>query len=142
MQPPSLLLRPSRWARGLLATLHVLALGVATLLPMVWWLPALLLIAASWWLARRAKLPLRLSALPDGLVRLAWPDGRSEDATLQPSSRVTGWLMVLHLHIEGRRLAVPLWPDSSDAELLRQWRVWLRWHWPALQRNNPMGSEK
>lgn len=74
-----------------------------------------------------------LQALADGRVALIGADGAQHEADLLPSSRVMGWLVVLHLRHPAGREQVVLWPDSAPAEVLRQWRVWLRWQVPALQ---------
>ncbi|WP_051710827.1 protein YgfX [Andreprevotia chitinilytica] len=130
--PPSLLLNPSKQARYLGLFLHVAALIVAVCLPLSWMVFALLLVVASFWLARRSRpQPQRLEALPDGLVRIRWPDGRTLDATVHVSTRVTSWITVLQLDAEKLRTTLLLWPDSAAADPLRQWRVWLRWSQPS-----------
>ncbi|KAF0814217.1 hypothetical protein IGB42_01114 [Andreprevotia sp. IGB-42] len=141
--PPSLLISRSvialRWA----AFAHGAALLVALLLPWGWMMAALVLVAISAWRVRKAAAgPQRLDVLADGQLRVGWADGRSADAGLLPASRVTAWLTVLQLQLPQQRCVLVLWPDSAPADTLRQWRVWLRWHWPALQRAALMQMEQ
>lgn len=79
-------------------------------------------------------MPRSMMVLADGRIRLMMAEGKEVDFVLLPSSRVLGVLMVLHLQGDGQRVNIVLWPDSAPAECLRQWRIWLRWQWPALQK--------
>ena len=65
--------------------------------------------------------------------------GRVELMVLLPSSVVTDVLIVLHLKSQQKKLAVVLWPDSASSEVLRQWRVWLRWAWQNSKRGDDVG---
>jgi hypothetical protein len=47
--------------------------------------------------------------------------------TIGPGTVAMPWLTVLHLRNEGRRMFVPLAPDSMDRDAFRALRVWLRW---------------
>lgn len=132
MIPAPLMLASSRWEKRWLYFSHAFAALACTFSPWLWGI--LLLVAFS--LSRHLHPPVvsALLALPGGLVRLTLSDGKEADAELLPTSRVLGSLMVLHFSHEGRRINLVLWPDSAPAEVLRQWRVWLRWQWPLLQK--------
>lgn len=135
MNPTDLLLRQSRLAGFCLIGLHLAAILAAFCLPLAWCLSALAGIGMHWlWQSRRHGLPVSLHILHDGQVELTWPDGRQQTGVFRKSTVVTSRLIILHLADEGRRIFVVLWPDSADKEVLRQWRVWLRWKLPAMQR--------
>lgn len=135
MTPPELRIIPSRLARHGSLVLHLLAASTTLLLPLIWSLPALLFVLAHFiWNRRQPALPCYLQILPDGRVSLIRGDMPTQLAEILPSSLITSWLMVLHLRTEAGRIYLPLWPDSAKRDALRQWRVWLRWSLPALQR--------
>lgn len=135
MIPTPMPIQCSRLAKWWLWGWHGLAAGVTLLLPFPWW-GLLGLIAGSlyWRLLRDPYWFTQLQALADGRVLLTWASGEQDEATIVAGGLVTPWLIVLPLHCEqGKRLRLLLWPDSAPAEILRQWRVWLRWCWPQLQ---------
>lgn len=144
MNPTDLLLQPSRWSRFWLASLHLAAILAAFCLPFFWCLSACLAIALHLvWQWRQLAQALSLHALPDGRVELARPDGRRQVLALRESSVVTAWWIVLHLADEsGRESSLVLWPDCADREILRQWRVWLRWKLPALLRRQVAADDE
>lgn len=132
MIPAPLMLASSRWEKRWLYFSHAFAALACTFSPWLWGIS--LLVAFSLYRHLHPPVVSALLALPDGLVRLTLSDGKEADAELLPSSRVLGSLMVLHFVSEGRQINLVLWPDSAPAEVLRQWRVWLRWQWPLLQK--------
>lgn len=133
MTPAFLHLISSRQARFGLAVLHVAAVLVALVLPLPWCVAVLLGVLAHW-LRRPVQQPVYLQALPDGQVEVTWQDGARWQMTFLPSSVITPWLIVLQLSGENGRVYLTLWPDSAKRDVLRQWRVWLRWHLPAIKR--------
>ena len=50
------------------------------------------------------------------------------------ASLLTSWLVIVQFHCRGKQERLILWPDSSDAESLRQFRVWL--HCGAWRKNH------
>ena len=135
MIPAPILLTPSCRARYCLLGLHLTAVGVVALLPRPWSLGALAVIALHLLWALRPRLQVAsLQALPEGKVAIFMANGERLEAELLPSSRITAWLMVLHLRHGTGRQDLVLWPDSAPQEVLRQWRVWLRWELPAQRK--------
>lgn len=138
MIPAALLINPvpSRWQRGFLLLLHGTAAGAA--LSLAWPLNLIVgvwvWISAVWHWRQRSQIRL-IQCLPDGVCMVHYLDGHELAMALQPTSVLTAHVLVLHLQGDGVKLAVLLWPDSADAEVLRQWRVYLRWIWPSLQRS-------
>ncbi|QLG87970.1 hypothetical protein HQ393_06665 [Chitinibacter bivalviorum] len=126
---------PSRWQRGFLLALHGVSCCVVWALA---WPQALVLsggvMLSLWWHWRQPVKISQLQCLPDGLCVVRYANGQELEMALQASSVLTSHVMVLHLKGDGARAQVLLWPDSADAEVLRQWRVYLRWIWPGLQR--------
>ncbi|MDR3410607.1 MAG: hypothetical protein P4L87_06640 [Formivibrio sp.] len=135
MNPPELHIIPSRLAwRGLLV-LHLAAVVVALMLPLLWCAVALFLVSAHFvWLRRSPTASSFLQVLPDGRVSLAGIGSNPQQAEILPSSLITAWLIILHLRTDTGRLYLLLWPDSAEEDSLRRWRVWLRWSLPTLQR--------
>lgn len=135
MTPPELLIIPSRLAWRCSLLLHLLAAGTALLLPLIWSVPAVLFVLVHFvWNRRSSSLVASLQLLPDGRVALVRAGTTPQPADILPSSLITSWLMVLHLRTDAGRIHLPLWPDSAERDALRQWRVWLRWSLPVLQR--------
>ncbi|WP_373975050.1 hypothetical protein NT239_15645 [Chitinibacter sp. SCUT-21] len=132
MLPAILKLNPvSRWQRGFLLSMHLLA-GVNA-----WWMswPMALaldgvLVLSLFWQWRRENLVSSIQCLPDGVMQVQLSEGTSHLMELQPSSVLTAQVLVLHLKGENKRINFVVWPDSADAEVLRQWRIYLRWMWP------------
>lgn len=130
-----MLLSPSLRVRYCLLLLHFAAFGVAALLPRPWFFLAWAVIALHLpWVLRARQQVVSLQVLPEGKIAVFMLNGKRLDAELLPSSRITSWLMVLHLRHDEGRIDLLVLPDSAPAEALRQWRVWLRWDLPA-QRN-------
>ncbi|SFN33841.1 hypothetical protein SAMN05660284_01247 [Formivibrio citricus] len=136
MIPAPLLLSPSRFARYGLIGLHLAAAGVACLLPMPWRAAALaaVILHGLWHCLRSTPEVISLQALPEGRVAVFMASGERLEAECLPSSRIVSKLIVLHLRHAAGRQDVLLWPDCAPAEILRQWRVWLRWGLPAVLR--------
>ena len=134
MIPAPLMLASSRWEKRWLYLSHAFAALACVFSPWLWGMALLVAFSLYRHLHAPASLVCGLAALPDGSVRLTLSDGKEADAELLSSSRVLGMLMVLHFTCEARRINLVLWPDSAPAEVLRQWRVWLRWQWPLLQK--------
>lgn len=134
---------PSRHARYSLIGLHLAAAGVACLLPLPWKTGALAAIAMYLvWNYRLQNQIVSLQALPEGRIAVFMASGEQIETDVLPSSRVISWLMVLHLRHDAGRYNLVLWPDSAPAEILRQWRVWLRWGLPAVQRKMQIGEDR
>ncbi|MBM3115478.1 protein YgfX [Jeongeupia naejangsanensis] len=135
MTPLPLRLVRSRQQRWLHAFALIGAVAAAIATPWPWSAAGLLwLCVAVLLLLRRRRHPVGLAACDDGSVSLYWPDGSSSAATLAASSRVGVWLIALGLKDGQGTTFLVLWPDSADAESLRQWRIWLRWTRPAILR--------
>lgn len=134
MSPAPLVLIPSLWERRWLYFSHAAAALACVSSPWLWAIT--LVVAFSFYrsIYHRPPMPYSVMALPDGLIRLTLVDGKELDAALQPSSRVLGGLIVLHLLVDTQRINLLLWPDSAPSDSLRQWRVWLLWQWPVLQK--------
>ncbi|MGL6041296.1 MAG: protein YgfX [Deefgea sp.] len=124
----------SSWRRGFLLLIFSFALLSCI------WLKSLLSIALAtillfflvfYW--RRKEMISQLLVLESGELEVRDQQGQVEIMRVLPSSVVTEMLVVLHLKNERRKLAVVVWPDSAPSEVLRQWRVWLRWTWPSQQ---------
>ncbi|AZN36065.1 protein YgfX [Iodobacter ciconiae] len=134
MNPAPLVLTSSVWELRCLYLSHAVAALACVFSPSLWAITLVVAFSLYRSLYRKPPAPRSVMALPDGQLRLAMGDGKEVDAALLPSSRVLGSLIILHLVGEGRRINLVLWPDSAPAECLRQWRVWLRWQWPVLQK--------
>jgi len=134
-------LRPSRRLAATFAVAH----GVAVVLLWVMALQlavqaagsALLLASAVFYVRRDALLLSAQSivavALDEGKIGLLTQrDGRQIEGVLLGSSFVAPYLTVLNFQSEGNFFAcnVVILPDSLDAEIFRQLRVWLRWKNP------------
>ena len=50
-----------------------------------------------------------------------------QKAIIEPHTAILPGLIVLLLRCDGKRLALPLLPDSLDVDLNRQLRLWLQW---------------
>ncbi len=135
MLPAVLQLNPaSRWQRGFLLLTHLVAALNS------WWLDwrlalamNLLIVGSLWWQWRKPAAVKLLQCLPDGVIEVETWVGQRHLMALLPTSVLTAHLVVLHLKGEGGRFNLVIWPDSADAEVIRQWRVYLRWIWPALK---------
>ncbi len=69
-----------------------------------------------------------------GELTVLLADGQLLPVTLNGHSVVSPYVVVLLFQVKAtsRRLNVVILPDATDAECLRQLRVWLRWAWPSL----------
>ncbi|STQ90914.1 protein YgfX [Iodobacter fluviatilis] len=134
MSPAPLVLTPSLWELRCVYISHAAAALACVFSPWLWAITLVVAFSLYYSLYRKPLAPCSVMALPDGQLRLTMKDGKEVDASLLPSSRVMGALIVLHLKGEGQRINLVLWPDSAPADCLRQWRIWLRWQWPVLQR--------
>ncbi|WP_348944556.1 protein YgfX [Chitinibacter sp. FCG-7] len=136
MLPAVLQINPaSKWQRGFLCLTHALALLNAWWLAWPWalMLSALLLLSLRfYWL--KAQVVNQIQCLPDGLLDVHTRAGQRYSMQLLASSVLTAHVLVLHLRGDGQKFQVVIWPDSAPAEVLRQWRVYLRWIWPNLHR--------
>lgn len=130
MRPAHILINPaSLWRRGFLLLIFSLAISACILLKTIFsfaLLAILLMCLFFYW--RKQELVTQLQVQESGEIEVCFRAGPPEIMRLLPSSVVTGVLIVLHLHNQQRRLALVLWPDSASAEVLRQWRVYLRWN--------------
>lgn len=142
MLPAQLQINPaSKWRRGFL--LLIFASAIVAILVCIstqaLWAKAfgVILLLPLWFYWRSIEPIAVLVAQASGEVELLDRQGRIELMCVLPTSVVTALLVVLHLQGENRRCVLVLWPDSAPAETLRQWRVWLRWIWPALQADKP-----
>ncbi|MTD33836.1 protein YgfX [Paludibacterium denitrificans] len=133
LPPFGLNLRPSRlWLALVLLAVVAFSAVVLRYLPLAWSallpLPVLLglgcLRANGWWHGRQAVRRLEVDAA--GRLTL-WFGTTAVAAQVLDDSFVSPWLVVLNVKAEGRRHAVMLWPDSTDAESLRRLRVYLLW---------------
>jgi toxin CptA len=140
MSPAPLVLVPSCWERRWLYLSHACAALACVFSPWLWAITLVVAFSLYRSLYRRPRMPSSVMAMPDGLIRLAFADGKELDSTLQPSSRVLGGLIILHLLADTQRINLLLWPDSAPSECLRQWRVWLLWQWPVLYKNMQQGK--
>ena len=134
--PLTVTLKPSRMLLLVLASLHGLAGWAVTLtaLPVAIQCGLLFLLTLS--MVRRAWLFLHFStgqevrALSVDRKNAIWLD-RGE-AELQLAELESAWLgpgLGVASVRSGKRTYRVLWlPDSADAQALRRWRVWLRWH--------------
>lgn len=141
MLPPSLTINPaSLWRRGFLLfvfSLAVFACIVMQALIGFALLPILAISFVMYWRSGERVCVLRMQ--DSGEVEVHDHQGRVELMVLLPSSVVTDVLIVLHLKSQQKKLAVVLWPDSASSEVLRQWRVWLRWAWQNSKRGDDVG---
>lgn len=123
-------LRPSRIYAGILLVLYGVTWILLSLAPVVLPLRLLLLLVffglcwRTWQEWRRLQSIRRLQVLPDG-YRLITLQGEFDLAAGQ-HTRLTPWLVILHLRAGKRVFHLPLLPDTASAEDLRRLRVWLR----------------
>lgn len=122
--------RPSRLLRGLILAFHLggIALSLSLSVAAPWHVALPLLLCGSCLHAlRRAAAPPVLLWDGDGEWHLLVPEAE-EALALLPESFVAPWLVVLNFRrtADGRRLSVPLLPDSLVAGELRRLRAALR----------------
>ncbi len=141
MSPAPLVLVPSSWERRWLYLSHACAALACAFSPWLWAITLVVAFSLYRSIYHQPPMPYGVVALPDGSIRLILADGRELNADLQPSSRVLGGLIILHLLADTQRTNLLLWPDSAPSEILRQWRVWLLWQWPVLHRNRQQNKE-
>lgn len=134
MTPIELHFTPSIFIRRWLCILYVLAGITAFFLT---WLICLLawlgMAGYFFWQWRHPAREGYLQAGSDGRVILNI-NGYQQQAEILPSSVITAWVMVLHLRLDEGETSLVLGPDSAEGDALCQWRTWLRWTLPALQR--------
>ncbi|MDF0606073.1 hypothetical protein HZU77_010480 [Neisseriaceae bacterium TC5R-5] len=133
LSPFALNLQPSRlWLGLVLLTVFASIMLILCYLPWVYalLLPleitlAVLALRANGWFAA-SNMPWRLEV--DARGRLRWYQAADVyTAEVLDDCFISAWLVVLNVHIDGRRHSVMLWPDSAPAEARRQLRVYLRW---------------
>ena len=135
MMPAPLQIMPSRRAKSLQRWLVLAAVLTALSLPFWWCLFATGLLVIQCYLLRiQSAAPMQLQILPDGRLQVGWQDGSQRLVQILPSSVITAQCMLLRLCDEHGQFTLVLWPDSAEATLLKQWRRWLLWEMPALQR--------
>jgi toxin CptA len=105
-------------------------------------LSGLVLLSLLWQWRKQPALN-QLQCLPDGQFEVQTWQGETLAVQLENSSVLTAQVLILHFAHPQRRFYVLLWPDSADAEVRRQWRVYLRWVWPeqSLHDLNSIESE-
>ncbi len=131
MTPPELQFHPSKYSRLYLLILHVVVIAVSLTLPLAWCVAALAATAGHFlWHRRNEPLSGALQALTDGRVILRLENREEVITEILPSSLVMAWLLVLHLHSDSGTRHIVLWPDCTDADTFRRWRIWLRWSLP------------
>lgn len=149
----SITLRPS-WLLALcLATMHVLALGSAWLIPLALAVKIGMAVVLSssllfglrqhvWRAGKRSVCAIRLTGECE--ISLQGQDGTWLEAAILPSSFISPYLTVLNLKIETERRArhVVLLPDAMDAEQFRQLRVWLRWRCKEGNSDLPQSAQR
>ncbi len=126
--PLHLILEPSPSLAAGLILLHGLALLASVASPLPGWVKALLGVAviASQAFYRRGRDRCRgLTLLADGDWEIIERGGLTR-ASLEPSSVITPWLVILHLTTSEGRRAILICRDSTDPESFRQLRVRLR----------------
>lgn len=126
--PLHLILEPSPSLAAGLILLHALALLASAASPLPLWVKALLAVAviasqAFYWRGRDRWQGLTL--LADGDWEIIGRDGLTR-ASLEPSSVITPWLVILHLVTSQGRRAILICRDSTDPESFRRLRVQLR----------------
>ncbi|MGL6071351.1 protein YgfX [Craterilacuibacter sp.] len=131
LRPFRVALRPSRLALAL-SCLFALWLALTVLL---WGAPSWVLVLdglllcailqREGWLPSRQR-PRHLDVSLSGVLSADFADG-TQTLSLSGRSWVTPWLCVLIARTHTRRVLLPLWPDSADADALRKLRVYLRW---------------
>ena len=131
MLPAQLQINPaSIWRRGFLLLVFSMAFIACILLKSLLGFALLaILCLILWFYWQKKELVISLGVQESGEVEVCFRQGQTELMRLLPSSVVTDVLIVLHLQNAQRRLALVLWPDSAPSEVLRQWRVYLRWGW-------------
>ncbi len=131
MLPSPLSINPvSLWRRGFLLLIFLLSMLACILLKSLFSIALLAILLGFlvfYW--RRKEAACQLLVQESGDVEVHDYHGRIDVMQVLPSSVVTEILMVLHLKSERQKLAIVLWPDTAPPEVLRQWRVWLRWTW-------------
>jgi toxin CptA len=128
---------PSRILAAVLITMHVAAIIAVSALPVPIWIR----VAADALLLANAALVVRRHALvkgsracsglricDDGDCTLKFASDRSATGRLQPGWLASPLLVVARIRCDGKRLArtILLLPDSSDADVLRRLRIFLR----------------
>jgi len=73
------------------------------------------------------RCPRRVVLRGDGAAEIQRGDNILLTFTIGRGSVAMSWLTVLDLRTDGRRMFVPLAPDSMDRDAFRALRVWLRW---------------
>ena len=94
----------------------------------------LILVVAVYLILRDVLLALPHSWRSLGLnardeIIITQKNGKAFICHVLPDSVVLGYLIVLRLKLKGQRFArsLVLVSESSDADVLRRWRVWLLW---------------
>lgn len=128
--PLELTLRPSRVYRLILASAHGFALAGIWLAALPLWTRALMTAAlfagAAWSWRENASGPRGLRISQSGQIEIL--DGEWQPAGIRGRPVVLPWLVSLTLEPEaGKTRKLILWPDSTEADLFRKLRVWLRW---------------
>lgn len=132
MEASQIELRHSRWLKGLLTAMALLALGsigraalpveVQALLALI----ALAGIGGSMWKMRGPLPGLRLKA--DGGIQVSVAGADWHSAEILPGSFVSPGFSTVRLRdADGAIHRFTLLPDSASPEDLRRLRVWLRW---------------
>ncbi len=106
-------------------------------------LAAVPLLLCSCWMAWRCAMPavdaVRLSQ--DGHIECRRAGEEEFQASeLLPGATVHPLLTVFHLHCDGKRQAVVIFPDSAAREDRRRLRVWLRWRATSCWQDGTTGS--
>lgn len=131
--PLTLAVKPSRRLSGAVGLVHGLAALASLANPLPWWMRALALAAVltgaalAWRPLCRVPPVSRLRVGETGEWKLWTAAGDEIRLILLPGSVAVAGLILLHFRDEaGRFRAVPLLPDSLDADGFRQLRVRLR----------------
>lgn len=131
---------PSRRALFWRWGVHAAAAMAALVVPGWWRLAALAWVGAIAWSLRQPQ-PHGVLVLPGDGTR--WLDSGSGAVLIEiaAGSLVTSSLIVLRYRDEhGRHGTLTLWPDSADAEALRQLRIGLCWARPPGQQSSGQPS--
>jgi hypothetical protein len=133
--PLKMSLRPSRILLLILTLLHGLAAWAVTLtvLPVTVKVAlfALLVCSMAWqgWLYRSFYAGQRIRAVRVDTKNSLWLDGLGQES--QHAELRNAWLGpgfgVAAIKSKGRVHHLVWMPDSADRQVLRRWRVWLRW---------------